>query len=182
MEAGSLAGGKPLAHTSPAQPRAGIMKWILTTDHKLIGVMYLWLSFGFFVLGGIFAMLIRAQLAAPGLHVLRPEVYNQIMSMHGTFMVFFWTIPVMAGISNYVVPIQIGARDMAFPRVNAVSFWMLIPAGLLMLVSMLLHGGSAAAGWTSYPPLTDKQFSPGPGVDLWILGLHLAGASSILGG
>ena len=183
MEAGTLTGGHPLAHGHAAgKPRTGILKYLLTTDHKLIGVMYLWLSFSFFALGGIFALLIRAQLAAPGLHVLRPEVYNQIMSMHGSFMIFFWTIPVMAGISNYVVPIQIGARDMAFPRVNAVSFWLLVPAGLLMLVSMWLHGGSAAAGWTSYPPLTDRQYSPGPGVDLWILGLHLAGASSILGG
>jgi len=183
MEAGTLAGGHPLAHGHmAAKPRTGILKWLLTTDHKLIGVMYLWFSFTFFAIGGIFALLMRAQLAAPGLHVLRPEVYNQIMSMHGTLMVFFFTIPVMAGISNYVVPIQIGARDMAFPRVNAVSFWLLVPAGLLMLVSMWLHGGSAAAGWTSYPPLTDRQYSPGPGVDLWILGLHLAGASSILGG
>src|SRR5207247_7531425 len=127
-------------------------------------------------------VVMRAQLMAPGLHILHPEIYNQIMSLHGTFMVFFFTIPIMAGIANYVVPIQIGARDMAFPRVNAVSFWMLVPAGLFMLVSLFLKSGSAAAGWTSYPPLTDRQFSPGPGIDLWILGLHLAGASSILGG
>jgi cytochrome c oxidase subunit 1 len=183
MEAGTIAGGLHDAHAhAAAKPRTGVLKWLMTTDHKLIGVMYLWLSFFFFVLAGVFALLIRAQLAAPGLHVLKPEIYNQIMSMHGTFMIFFWTIPVMAGISNYVVPIQVGARDMAFPRLNAVSFWLLIPAGLLMLTSMWIHGGSAAAGWTSYPPLTDRQFSPGAGMDLWILGLHLAGASSILGG
>ena len=185
MEAGSLAGG---AHAAPAatmahpKERKGILKWLLTTDHKLIGVMYLWLSFTFFAIGGVFAMAMRAQLSAPGLHVLPPQVYNQLMSLHGSFMIFFWTIPVMAGLSNYVVPIQIGARDMAFPRVNAFSFWLLVPAGCLMLASIWLQGGAAAAGWTSYPPLTDRQYSPGPGVDLWILGLHLAGMSSILGG
>ena len=184
MEAGALAGrGHLIEAGSHGEPGAktGIMKWLLTTDHKLIGVMYMWLSLFFFGVGGIFAMFMRAQLSAPGLHVLRPEIYNQLMSLHGTFMVFFWTIPVMAGFSNYVVPLQIGARDMAFPRVNAFGFWLLVPAGLLMLTSLLLHGGSAAAGWTSYPPLTDRQYSPGPGVDLWILGLHMAGMSSILG-
>jgi cytochrome c oxidase subunit I len=185
MEAGSIA-ARPLASHEAAvphaKPRTGILKWLLTTDHKLIGVMYIWLGFIFFAIAGIFAEVMRAQLSAPGLHVVAPEVYNQIMSLHGTFMIFFFTIPVMAGIANYVVPIQIGARDMAFPRVNAVSFWMLVPAGLFMLVSLFLKSGSAAAGWTSYPPLTDRQYSPGPGVDLWILGLHLAGASSIMGG
>ena len=185
MEAGTIAARPLPSHGAAAhdvKPRTGIMKWLLTTDHKLIGVMYVWLAFFFFAVAGIFAMVMRAQLAAPGLHVVRPEVYNQIMSLHGTFMVFFFTIPVMAGLANYVVPLQIGARDMAFPRVNAVSFWMLVPAGLFMLVSLFLKTGSAAAGWTSYPPLTDRQFSPGAGIDLWILGLHLAGASSIMGG
>jgi len=184
MEAGTLTGGAHLAdagaHAKPGA-RTGIMKWLLTTDHKLIGVMYMWLSIFFFTVAGVFALFMRAQLAAPGLHVLRPEVYNQLMSLHGTFMVFFWTIPVLAGFSNYVVPLQIGARDMAFPRVNAFGFWLLVPAGLFMLTSLLTHGGASAAGWTSYPPLTDRQYSPGPGVDLWILGLHLAGMSSILG-
>jgi len=184
MEAGTIAGA-PGAHAGAHAghaPRTGILKWLLTTDHKLIGVMYLWLAFFFFAIGGAFALAMRTQLAAPGLHVLRPEVFNQIMSLHGTFMIFFFTIPIMAGISNYVVPIQVGARDMAFPRVNAFSFWLLIPAGGFMLASMFLQGGAAAGGWTNYPPLSDRQFSPGPGVDLWILGLHLVGMSSILGG
>ena len=184
MEAGTMVGAHavPTGAKMEPKPRTGILKWLLTTDHKLIGVMYMWLSTFFFVLAGAFAMAMRAQLSSPGLHVLRPELYNQIMSLHGTFMVFFWTIPIMAGLSNYVVPLQIGARDMAFPRVNAFSFWLLVPAGCLMLASIWLQGGAAAAGWTSYPPLTDRQYSPGPGVDLWILGLHLAGMSSILGG
>jgi cytochrome c oxidase subunit 1 len=183
MEAGTVV-ARPAPHAAAApheKPRTGILKWLLTTDHKLIGVMYIWVAFFFFVVAGAFAMVMRAQLMAPGLHVVRPEMYNQIMSLHGTFMVFFFTIPIMAGIGNYVVPIQVGARDMAFPRLNAVSFWLLIPSGGLMLASMFLQGGAAAAGWTSYPPLADRQFSPGPGVDLWILGLHLVGASSILG-
>ncbi|HMI32400.1 MAG TPA: cytochrome c oxidase subunit I [Candidatus Limnocylindrales bacterium] len=186
MEAGTIVARPAAPHAAAdhphEKPRTGILKWLLTTDHKLIGVMYIWLAFFFFAVAGSFAMVMRAQLSAPGLHVLKPEVYNQIMSLHGTFMVFFFTIPIMAGIGNYVVPIQIGARDMAFPRLNAVSFWMLVPAGSLMLASLFIHGGAAAAGWTSYPPLTDRQFSPGAGVDLWILGLHLAGAASIMGG
>jgi len=186
MEAGTIVARPAPPHAAAdhphERPRTGILKWLLTTDHKLIGVMYIWLAFFFFAVAGAFAMAMRAQLSAPGLHVLKPEIYNQIMSLHGTFMVFFFTIPIMAGIANYVVPIQIGARDMAFPRLNAVSFWMLVPAGGLMLASLFLQGGSAAAGWTSYPPLANRQFSPGPGVDLWILGLHLAGAASIMGG
>jgi cytochrome c oxidase subunit 1 len=183
MEAGTLAGGLHDAHAggSHVKPRTGLLNWLLTTDHKLIGVMYIWLGFIFFSIGGIFALLLRTQLFAPGLQVLKPEVYNQIMSLHGTFMIFFFTIPLLAGVGNYVVPIQIGARDMAFPRLNAISFWLLIPAGVMMITSMFLQGGSAAGGWTSYPPLSARQYSPGPGVDLWILGLHLAGLSSILG-
>src|SRR5512144_2230222 len=154
MEAGTIV-ARPLAGHgahAPAKPRTGIMKWLLTTDHKLIAVMYIWLAFFFFAVAGIFALVMRAQLSAPGLHVVRPEIYNQIMSLHGTFMIFFFTIPVMAGLANYVVPIQVGARDMAFPKVNAVSFWMLVPAGGLMISSLFLQGGAAAAGWTSYPP------------------------------
>jgi len=182
MEAGTMAAGHGGHAASGAEPRSGILSWLFTTDHKKIGVMYMWLAFTFFCIGGIFALLLRTQLFAPGLKILHPEVYNQIMSLHGTFMVFFFTIPMLAGIGNYVLPIQIGARDMAFPRLNAVSFWLLIPAGLMMLSSIFMHGGSAASGWTSYPPLSARQYSPGPGVDLWILGLHLAGLSSILGG
>jgi cytochrome c oxidase subunit 1 len=185
VEAGTLGRTGRVAALAPpasrAKARTGILKWLLTTDHKLIGVMYIWLAFVFFSIGGVFALLMRTQLSQPGLHVLRPDIYNQLMSLHGTFMIFFFTIPVMAGLANYAVPIQMGARDMAFPKVNAIGFWMLVPAGGLMLASLFLQGGAAAAGWTSYPPLADRQYSPGPGVDLWILGLHLAGASSILG-
>jgi len=183
MNAGTMSGGPHAQSMTGAhrKPRTGISKWLFTTDHKLIGVMYIWLGFFFFAVGGLFALLLRTQLAGPGLQVLNPELYNQLMSLHGTFMIFFFTIPILAGLGNYIVPIQIGARDMAFPRVNAVSFWLLIPAGLMMISSMFLQGGAAAGGWTSYPPLSDRQYSPGPGVDLWILGLHLAGLSSILG-
>src|SRR5438093_12964587 len=116
MEAGTLA--RPVPHHEAAahvtKPRTGILKWLLTTDHKLIGVMYIWLAFFFFSVAGVFAMVMRAQLSAPGLHVLRPEIYNQIMSLHGTFVVFFFTIPIMAGLGNYVVPIPIAALDPAF--------------------------------------------------------------------
>src|SRR3989454_3673152 len=155
MEAGTIVARPAPPHAAAdhphERPRTGILKWLLTTDHKLIGVMYLWLAFFFFAVAGIFAMVMRAQLSAPGLHVVAPEVYNQIMSLHGTFMVFFFTIPIMAGIANYVVPIQIGARDMAFPRPNAGSVSLPVPAGSLLPAGPVPPGGSAAAGWPRSP-------------------------------
>ena len=171
---------------SPAVPayRGGIYEWLTTTDHKKIGILYLVNSFVFFFIGGIFALTVRTELAAPGLQVLHDELlYNQLFTMHGTVMIFLFIIPVLVGFGNYVVPLQIGAPDMAFPRINALSFWMLPLAGILLL-SGFLGGGVAQAGWTSYSPLAqDRQLaSSGPGQDLWIMALLLIGTSSILGG
>lgn len=159
----------------------GIKSWLTTVDHKKIGIMYLYTTFFFFVVGGIMALLVRIQLAEPKNHFLSEAQYNQIFTMHGTTMIFLWVIPVLAGFGNYVVPLMIGARDMAFPRINALSFW-LIPLGGMVLYSGFLFGGTGDAGWTGYVPLTEKQYSPQVGQDLWILGLHLLGISSMLGG
>jgi cytochrome c oxidase subunit I len=164
--------------------RSGLYEWLTTTDHKKIGILYLVNSFVFFFIGGIFALLVRTELAQPGLQILHDELlYNELFTMHGTVMIFLFIIPVLVGFGNYVVPLQIGAPDMAFPRINALSFWMLPLAGILLLLGFLT-GGTAQAGWTSYSPLAQDRplGSTGPGQDLWLMALLLIGTSSILGG
>src|SRR3990172_3290224 len=159
--------------------RGGLYDWLTTTDHKKIGILYLISSFTFFVVGGLLALVVRAELAQPGLQYLTDEhVYNQAFTMHASVMLFLFIIPILAGLGNYAVPLQIGAPDMAFPRINALSFWMLPLAGVLAM-SGFLTGGAAAAGWTSYPPLTlDRPLaSQGPGQDLWIVSVILIGTS-----
>jgi cytochrome c oxidase subunit 1 len=165
--------------------RGGLYEWLTTTDHKKIGIMYVINSFLFFLIGGIFALLVRTELAAPGIQLFTNEhVYNEAFSIHATVMIFLFIIPMLAGLGNFAVPLMIGAPDMAFPRINALSFWMLPLGGILLLMGFLTPGGAAAAGWTSYPPLSEKGAlaSPGPGQDLWIVALILIGTSSILGG
>ena len=164
--------------------RTGLYEWLTTTDHKRIGILYIVNSFIFFFIGGVFALTVRTELAAPGLQVLHDELlYNQLFTMHGTVMIFLFIIPMLVGFGNYVAPLQIGAPDMAFPRINALSFWMLPLAGVLLLMGFLT-GGAAQAGWTSYSPLAQDRplSSTGPGEDLWIMALTLIGTSSILGG
>ena len=164
--------------------RGRLYEWLTTTDHKKIGIMYVVNSFMFFLIGGIFALVVRTELAQPGLQFLHDEhVYNEMFTMHATVMIFLFVIPMLAGLGNYIVPLQIGAPDMAFPRINALSLWMLPLAGILLL-SSLFTGGAASAGWTSYPPLSldGPLKSPGSGQDLWIVSLILIGTSSILGG
>ncbi|HEY6378620.1 MAG TPA: cytochrome c oxidase subunit I [Candidatus Dormibacteraeota bacterium] len=167
--------------TSRWDKQRGVLSWLTTVDHKKIAIMYLFTTFFFFIVGGIMALLVRIQLAEPQNRFLTPDQYNQVFTMHGTTMIFLWIIPVLAGFGNYVLPLMIGARDMAFPRVNALSFW-LIPAGGAVMYSGFLFGGTGAAGWTGYVPLTEKAYSPQVGQDLWIIGLHLLGISSMLGG
>jgi cytochrome c oxidase subunit 1 len=174
----------PLQRTRTAtrfDKNKGILSWLTTVDHKKIGIMYLYTTFFFFIIGGIMALLVRIQLAEPQNKFLSEAQYNQIFTMHGTTMIFLWVIPVLSGFGNYVMPLMIGARDMAFPRINALSYW-LIPIGGLVMYSGFLFGGTGSAGWTGYVPLTEKAYSPQIGQDLWILGLHLLGISSMLGG
>ncbi|MCJ7711660.1 MAG: cytochrome c oxidase subunit I [Chloroflexi bacterium] len=167
---------------SPAAPayRSGLYEWLTTTDHKKIGIMYLINSILFFVAGGILALVVRVELAQPGLQLLDEAFYNQAFTMHASFMLFLFVIPILAGFGNYAVPLQLGAPDMAFPRINALSFWLLPLGGALMASGFLVSGGAAASGWTEYPPLSGSQYS-GTGTDLWIMGLTLIGTSSILG-
>jgi cytochrome c oxidase subunit I len=159
----------------------GLLSWLTTVDHKKLGILYLYTTFFFFLVGGIMALLVRIQLAEPQNKFLTPAQYNQIFTMHGTTMIFLWVIPVFAGFGNYLVPLMIGARDMAFPRINALSYW-LIPLGGLTMYAGFLFGGTGAAGWTGYVPLTERQYNPQVGQDLWILGLHTLGIASMLGG
>ncbi|HEV8696741.1 MAG TPA: cytochrome c oxidase subunit I [Candidatus Limnocylindrales bacterium] len=168
----------------PAAPayRSTLYEWVTTTDHKKIGIMYLINSFLFFFLGGLLALGVRAELAQPGLQFVTDSTYNELFTMHATFMIFLFIIPILAGFGNYIVPLQIGAPDVAFPRINAMSLWMLPLAGVLLILSFFT-GGSAAAGWTSYAPLSEDRplAAVGPGQDLWIVAVVFIGTSSILG-
>jgi cytochrome c oxidase subunit I len=157
----------------------GWLVWLTTTDHKKIGILYLFATFLFFILGGVEALIMRLQLAQPSGTLVDPETYNGLVTIHGTTMVFLFLVPVLAGFGNYFVPLMIGARDMAFPRLNALSFWLLLLGGLAFYASIFFE--PPQAGWTMYPPLSDDAFSPGGGVDAWIFLIHLSGVSSIVG-
>ncbi|HKY84184.1 MAG TPA: cytochrome c oxidase subunit I [Anaerolineales bacterium] len=146
------------------------------TDHKVIGIQYIVTSFVFFILAGMLAMLMRAELRAPGSDLLNAETYNQVMTNHGSLMIFLWILPVVAGFGNYLIPLMIGARDMAFPRLNALSYWLIPPAGLIMLASFFV--GGAEAGWTAYVPLS---IGGPPGQTLWAVSVMILGISAIMG-
>jgi len=165
-------------HGLHERPR-GWLEWLTTTDHKKIGIMYLFATFIFFILGGVEALIMRLQLAVPDGTLVTPETYNGLVSMHGTTMIFLFIVPVLAGFGNYMVPLMIGARDMAFPRLNAMSFWLLAFGGIAFYVSIFFE--PPGAGWTSYAPLSDDAYMPSGGVDAWIFLIHLTGLSSILG-
>jgi cytochrome c oxidase subunit I len=157
----------------------GWTSWLTTTDHKKIGIMYMVLTFMFFCLGGVEALMIRLQLGAPNNTLVSPQTYNQLFTMHGTTMVFLFVVPMMAGLANYFLPLMIGARDMAFPRLNALSFWLLLAGGIVFYAS--IFWSPPEAGWTSYPPLSSALFSPSGGQDAWIYLIHLTGISSLVG-
>jgi cytochrome c oxidase subunit 1 len=161
------------------EPKRGWLEWLTTTDHKKIGIMYFFLTFIFFIIGGVEALIMRLQLAVPDNTLVTPETYNGLVSMHGTTMIFLFVVPVLAGFGNYFVPLMIGARDMAFPRLNALSFWLLAFGGIAFYVSIFFE--PPQAGWTSYAPLSDDAYLPGGGVDAWIFLIHLTGLSSIVG-
>jgi cytochrome c oxidase subunit I len=157
----------------------GWTSWITTTDHKRIGIMYMVLTFMFFCLGGVEALMMRLQLGAPNNTLVSPETYNQLFTMHGTTMIFLFVVPMMAGLANYFVPLMIGARDMAYPRLNALSFWLLLAGGLVFYASLFWN--PPEAGWSSYAPLSSAIYSPSGGQDAWIYLIHLTGLSSIVG-
>ena len=166
---------------SAASAKKGFWYYFTTVNHKDIGKMYLLSSLVFFLIGGLMAEVIRLELFEPGYQFVDGDFFNQMTAMHASFMIFFAIIPAFVGLGNYAVPILVGSPDMAFPRLNNWTFWIVPFAALLMLLSFFVPGGANAAGWTVYPPLTSALYSPGAGVDMWIFAVHLAGASSILG-
>jgi cytochrome c oxidase subunit I len=163
----------------PDVPQTGWLSWLTTTDHKRIGLLYLFATFLFFIMGGVEALLMRLQLGQAENTLIDSATYNGLVTMHGTTMIFLFVVPVLAGFANYLVPLMIGARDMAFPRLNALSFWLLLFGGIAFYVSVFFQ--PPENGWTFYAPLSDDAFSPGGGVDAWIFLIHLTGISSIIG-
>ena len=160
-------------------PAKGIMRWVLTTNHKDIGTMYLWFSFIMFLTGGAMAMVIRAELFQPGLQIVEPAFFNQMTTMHGLIMVFGAVMPAFVGLANWMIPMMIGAPDMAMPRMNNLSFWILPFAALLLVSTLFMEGGGPNFGWTFYAPLS-TDFAP-PSTTFFIFAIHLLGMSSIMG-
>jgi cytochrome c oxidase subunit 1 len=170
----------------PALPEAhheepgGIVDYLTTVDHKKIGILYMVTAFGIFLAGGVLALLVRLELARPGLQWMGENTYNQVFTMHGTLMIFLFAAQVSTGFANYMVPLQIGAADVAFPRANAMSYWLYLFGSLIVFSSFFVAGGPAAVAWTAYPPLSTDWFQ-GTGMDLWIIGLAVVGIAGILG-
>jgi cytochrome c oxidase subunit I len=164
--------------------RPGERLWsvITTTDHKVIGNLYLGTSFAFFMIGGVLALMIRAELWAPGLQVVQnTEQFNQLFTIHGTIMLLLFATPLFAGFTNAIMPLQIGAPDVAFPRLNALSYWLYLLGGIEVVSGFLTPGGAAAFGWFAYTPLSSTQYSPEVGGNLWTMGLVMSGFSTIFG-
>jgi len=172
---------------SPPQPEpeyresaTGLVGWVTTTDAKKIGILYMVTAFVFFLVGGALALVMRYELARPGLDVLDVPTYNQLFTMHGSIMMFLFAVPMAFGLANYLVPLHIGAPDMAFPRLNALSYWLFVGGGLTMVSGFLTSRGAADFGWTGYAPLSDAAHSPGAGADLWLVALIVTGVSTVL--
>ncbi|GIF12132.1 aa3-type cytochrome oxidase subunit I [Actinoplanes teichomyceticus] len=160
---------------------SALARVLRTTDAKQIGIMYMVTAFAWFVLGGLLALIMRAELARPGMQMLSPEQYNQLFTMHGTIMLLFFATPIVFAFANFVVPIQIGAPDVAFPRLNAFAYWLYLFGGLIALGGFLTPGGAADFGWTAYVPLSNGEHSPGVGGNMWVVGLAISGVGTILG-
>ena len=167
------------AAPTPSWQRGRFASWFVTVDHKRIGILYLATAGLFFVAGGIMALLIRTQLAQADMGFIERDGYNELFTIHGTTMIFLVVVPILAGFANYLVPLMIGARDMAFPRLNALSYWLFLFGGVILLLSFFAEGGAARGGWTSYPP--NSVYAQGNGQDLWILSLHVLTIASLAG-
>src|SRR6516162_7310901 len=155
--------------------------WVTTVDHKKIGVLYVIMAVVFLVIGGVEALLLRWQLLWPRYDFLGPDTFNQLFTMHGTTMVFFMGMPILIGMGNYLVPLMIGARDMAFPRLNAFGFWVTLLGGGLVYFSFAT-GGAPAIGWFAYSPLTERTFARSAATDFWALGLMVSGVGTLTAG
>ena len=160
----------------------GLLAWVASIDHKQIGIMYLIATLFFFLVGGIEALLMRIQLVRPENDFISPEVFNQLFTMHGTTMIFFVVMPFLIGIGVYLVPLMIGARDMAFPRLNALSYWLFVLGGLLLYFSFFTQSGAPDVGWFAYTPLSEKPFTLNKGPTYWVLGLLATGIGSVASG
>ncbi|MCI0690223.1 MAG: cbb3-type cytochrome c oxidase subunit I, partial [Sporichthyaceae bacterium] len=171
------------APAPPERPQAqgGLVDWITTVEHKKIGILYILTALAVFLAGGVLALLVRLELTEPGLQTLSENSYNAVFTMHGTLMIFLFANQISTGFANYFVPIQIGAADVAFPRLNAMSYWMYLFGVLMVASGFLVAGGPATAGWTGYAPLSSSQFLQGNGMDLWLMGLAVVGIASIIG-
>jgi len=160
----------------------GLLSWVASVDHKQIGIMYLLATLIFFLIGGVEALMIRMQLVQPNNQLLTPELYNQLFTMHGTTMIFLVVMPFLVGVGVYLVPLMIGARDMAFPRLNALSFWLFVFGGILLYYSFFTQSGAPDVGWFAYTPLSEKPFSLNKGPTYWALGLLATGIGSLISG
>jgi cytochrome c oxidase subunit 1 len=165
----------------PDWRRGRVASWLTTTDHKRIGILYIATSLAFFAAGGILALLMRAQLAQADQDFITRERFNELFTIHGTTMIFLVVVPIFAGFGNYLVPLMIGARDMAFPRLNALSYWLFLFGGVTLYLSFFAGDGASKSGWYGYPPLSEDLFSLGSGQDFWILSLHLLSLGSLAG-
>jgi cytochrome c oxidase subunit 1 len=171
-----------IAPPAPATKGKNFVKWMTSTDHKTIGYLYLISTFIWFLVGGLLALFLRAELSRPGMQFLSNEQYNQIFTMHGTIMLLMFATPLFVGFANVIMPLQIGAADVAFPRLNMLSFWLFTFGSITAVTGFLTPGGAASFGWTAYAPLANSTYSPGIGGDLWVIGLTVSGLGTILGG
>lgn len=176
----SHAPSAPIAASRTSKGRI-IASWLSSTDHKVIGYLYLITSFVMFLIGGVLALLMRAELFKPGLQILSNEQFNQMFTMHGTIMLLMFATPLFAGFANVIMPLQIGAPDVAFPRMNMLAYWLFLFGSIIVIAGFLTPGGAASFGWFAYSPLSDAVRSPGIGGDMWVMGLAMSGFGTIMG-
>ncbi|WP_446663976.1 aa3-type cytochrome oxidase subunit I [Flexivirga sp. B27] len=181
-DSGDTGDARSATRVRTRHPGRTFVKWITATDHKVIGNLYFITSFSFFLIGGVLALMIRAELVEPGLQIVdNPEQFNQLFTMHGTIMLLLFATPLFAGFANAIMPLQIGSPDVAFPRLNMFAYWLYLFGGLIASAGFLTPQGAASFGWFAYAPLSNATYSPGAGGNLWVFGLALAGFGTILG-